>query len=197
MGFVRKYLAPFGVYFLLFLAGYITTFVTKYIPPIIYDYLCFHFPSVFVSYSPISQPEEYAVVEKWLAVASVAMGIFIVGYIALRVDNKRFEYIIRKTEGFYRLPYGIKLWLREFLLPDIIVTLLLPLLFAIPPYFIPERAMDLGANIPFWAADMLMEHMGMLECALTLSLTSLISRIVVIPHTLLVWRANWLTASVD
>jgi hypothetical protein len=197
MGFVRKYLGPLGIYFLLFLAGYITTFVTRYIPPVIYDYLCFHFPSVFVSYSPISQPEEYAVLEKWLAVASVAMSIFIVGYIAIRLDNKRFEYFIRKTEGFYRLPEALGIWAREFLLCDIIVAVLLPLVYAIPPYFIPERAMALGANIPFWAADMLIEHMGVVECAITLSMLSLLVRLLIIPHTLTVWRANWLTASVD
>ena len=197
MGFVRKFLGPLGIYFLMFLAGYITTFVTRYIPPVIYDYLSYHFPSIFVSYSPISEPREYAMVERWLAVGAVFMSIFIVGYIAQRLDNKRFEYIIRKTEGFYRVPEALGMWAREFLVPDIIVTALVPVIYSVPVYFIPKDAMVAGANIPFWAADMLSKHMDIVECAVTLVVISIISRLIIIPHILKVWRSNWLTASVD
>ncbi len=197
MTFVRKYITPSAVYFLLFIAGYIATYVTRYIPDIVYDYLSYYFPTVFVSYSPISEAEAYTRVKMWLTIVSVALAIFIVGYIALRLDNKRFEHLILNTEGFYTLPRGLSIWAQIYLIPDIVVCAIIPLIFAIPPYFIPEKYLDMGLAIPFWAADMLMPYMGIVECAITLSLTSVIARLTVIPHTLAVWRANWLTASVD
>lgn len=197
MGFVRKYVAPAGIYILLFLAGYITTYITRYIPGIVYDYLNYHFPTVFVSYSPISEAEDYKRVQMWLMIGAVALSILIVGYIALRLDNKRYEHIIRKTEGFFTLPCGLAMWARNYLVPDIVVTALVPLLFAIPPYFFPEQWMDMGLAIPFWAADMLSPYMGIVGCCVTLSLSSVLARLLVIPHTLAAWRASWLTVSVD
>lgn len=197
MSFARKYLTPAGIYILLFLAGYIATYLTRYIPGILFDYLSHYFPSVFISYSPISEAEDYKRVQMNLTILAIALTVLIVTYISMRLDNKRFERLVLMTEGFYTIPRGLAIWAREYLAADILVAVVVPLIFAIPPYFIPEKYIDMGLGIPFWAADMLMPYMGVVECAITLSVVSVLARISLIPHTLAVWRANWLTASVD
>ena len=76
------------------------------------------FPRVFHDYSPVLEIREYE--SAMLAVTLIAsvLSLFIVTMIVTRLDNERDEFIIRKTEGFYRITGVMPLYYRTYILPD-------------------------------------------------------------------------------
>ncbi len=192
----KKYLVPHLIYFAVFIGGFAAAVLASYIVPIVYDYLVYLFPKVFHSYSPVSEPDEYARFMKWSAVTTYVLALVIINYIAMRLDNSRFEYFISKTEGFYKIPSAMKMYYREFLVSDIIVSVLIPPALTVPAYFMPKKAMDMILRFPFWSGELLLSYLSFTETIVWCILISLIARLILVPVILKKWRASWLTTAV-
>ena len=197
MKFSQKYILPIFHYLLFILVGFAAMTVVEYLVVEIYDFLAYILPDIFKTYSQIKEPELYRELMKWLTVISVGISLLLVNYIAMRQDNKRFEYVITLTDGLYTMREGLLLYIKNFLLSDIVVALVIPSIVMIPFYFVPEPFFERWLSLPFWCYDKLTEYMGIIPAVLTLTVLSLISRLAVIYPTVKVWRAMWLTSSVE
>lgn len=197
MKFSHKYILPIFHYLVFILLGFTVMTVAEYLVPALYELLAYLFPGVFKVYSKIREPELYREMAKCLTVVAVSVTLLVVNYIALRVDNKRFEHMITLTDGLYTMSEGLQFYAKKFLVLDIIVALLIPPIVMIPFEFVPASFFARWLSLPFWCYDCLSGYFDIAEATVLLSVISLISRIVVIYPTVKVWRAMWITASVE
>lgn len=197
MTFGKRYIAPIFLYLIVILLGFVLMFVPSYLLPLLYDTLSRMAPDTFPDISPISQPDEYKVFSMWIMLISVFIVLLVLNYVALRLDNKRFEYVISLTDGLYTMPEGLLLYVKNFLISDVIAALIVPPIIIIPAYFIPMELLDKGLSIPFWLGCETMPYFDFITATLIAVVISIISRICIIYPTVKVWRAMWLTASVE
>ena len=197
MKFHQKYILPIFHLLIFLLLGFLLFDAAYYVLGAIHGYLASVFPDIFRVYSQISEAEEYEEQRKRMTVLIIGVILILVHYLALRVDNKRFEYVIDLTDGLYTMPEGLSLYLKRFTISDVIASALDPLLVTVPIYFIPEDFFERWLRLPFWCYDNLIGYFDIVEVSVYLVLLSLIARALVIYPTVKVWRAMWLTASVE
>ncbi len=106
------------------------------------------FPNLLPDYNPVFDKEELAALNMTLSFIAAIISTFCVGAIEVAYDNGRLEYLISRTDGFYKISKGIGIYAREFLLADIISALIAPAAF-LPLTLIrlPENAMRLSELI--------------------------------------------------
>ena len=193
----RRYIAPIFIFLFFGMLGFVLEYVTEYLVPMCYDVLVHLFPDVFKDVSPLTQPMEYEELTKRFTVISVFLIFLVIHYVALRCDNKRFEYIINKTDGQYSMLEGLGLYLENFLVSDLICAVIVPPVLIIPAYFIPVEIMSYGLDMPLWCGVSMMEHIDIVIATVLVIILSVVARFIVIFPTVKVWRAMWLTASVE
>ncbi len=196
MSIMRKYVYPVFHYAAVFLFGFIPFEVFSLALRTLYTYLTYEFPDIVPDYSPVLNPEEYARVVKVTDMLALTLTVLVLTYIAMRMDNARFEYTVKQTGGLYRIP---KTWLkhaREFALSDITVAILIPALFVAPAYLLPEIVMKWGGSIVLWAGVKTAVHADIFTALLYTSAMSVGARLLLTPKVLIDWRAAWLTSSV-
>lgn len=196
MKFAYKYILPSVVYLLIMLLGGFIQPLVSYIVIPFYSFLHISFPHTFPKPSAILDPSGYERLEMWLWVASALITVIILTYVSMRLDNKRFELIVARTDGLYRLPSMTLSVLREFFLADLIPSVIVPIVYILPIYLVPPEYLWYLPNI-LWLGGGLSLWLSLPE-ALALGIgASVICRVILIPRVLDVWRANWLTASVE
>lgn len=193
----RRYIAPIFIFLFFGMLGFVLEYVTEYLVPMCYDVLVHLFPDVFKDISPLTQPMEYEELTKRFTVISIFLIFLVIHYVALRCDNKRFEYIIDVTDGQYSMLEGLGIYLENFLVSDLICAVIVPPVLIIPAYFIPEKIMSYGLNMPLWCGVSMMEHIDIVMATVLVIILSVVARFIVIFPTVKVWRAMWLTASVE
>lgn len=196
MKFGYKYILPSAVYFMIMLLGGLIHPLISYIVIPFYSFLHISFPSVFPKPSVVLDPTGYARLEMWLFAVSALVVIMILTYVSMRLDNKRFELIVARTDGLYRLPKMSLEVLREFFLADLIPSVIVPLVYILPIYLIPQEYLWHLPSI-LWLGGGLSAWLSLWE-ALAFGIgASALCRFLLIPRVLDVWRAGWLTASVE
>ena len=145
----HKYLNPIGAFMVVYLFGYFLFNLSKTIVSSIYSYLNYLFPGTFKVYNVIHHPDQYAKLEKTLSLVSIFVVLFLINYIALRLENKKYERIISLTEGQYLLKDGITLYFKEFFISDIITSAIIPCVLVIPAFFISDKLMEYFGLIIF------------------------------------------------
>ncbi len=88
----------------------------------IYEALVEWFPSAVPSYSPVLEADKYGTIAKALSVIGAISAVFLATLLATRFDNGRDEFIIRRTEGFYRLPEIMPTYYKAYALPDLVAS---------------------------------------------------------------------------
>ena len=141
-------------------------------------------------------PDEYKLYLKASATVAALIGLGLINYVSLRLDNKKFEHIITKTDGQYRMTEGIALYCKEFLISDVVASTLPIAAFIIPAAFIPEKLMDRGLVYIFKLGELLIEYYGIVGAVAVAIAFSLITRLLSAPLCLKTWRALWLSGSV-
>lgn len=197
MTFTKKYVYPTIMYFAFFLLGSVIVLICSFVCTTMYDYLVYVAPDIFPSYSPISQPQEYRMLTICIELATVFLTLIAVSYIALRLDNNKFEHITRKTEGFYTIPHALADYLREFWIADIISTTVAPAVLTATYFLIPREFMNAIYDGLLWSGSRLGEYFSVATSVVIALTVSLLARLAILPHTLKVWRANWLTCAVE
>ncbi len=196
MSIKHKYVEPVLIFLVVYLFNSLLCQCGELLFTYSYNYLAQIVPSIVKTVNPIHTPDEYDLYLKCVATAGAVIGLFLMNYVSLRLDNEKFEYIITKTDGQYRLPAGIKLYLSEFLRSDIIVSCIPVSVFITAAYFIPEKLLDRGLIIIFKLGSSLIEFYGLVGAVIVGVLFSLITRAISIPLCVRTWRALWLSGSV-
>lgn len=196
MSTVRKYVYPTLHYAAVFLFGFIPFEVFSLVLRTLYEYLKYELPSIVPDYSPVLDPQNYARVVEAIDMIAILLSIIVITYIAMRMDNTRFEHTVVPTSGLYRIPEALRTHLREFAVSDIIVSVLVPTVFVVAAYLVPEVVLRWGGNVILWAGVKAAKHLELFDGVFRLSITSVIARLILTPKVLIDWRASWLTASV-
>lgn len=194
MRFKHKYLTPILLFLCVFIFGLFIHGVSSNAVNWIYTYLNHLFPKVFPIYNRIYDMAAYTRIEQIKSTAAVFVSLCLINIIALKIDNKKYEHIISLTDGKYLIKDGIKLYFKEFLLTDAIVSIVIPAILVVPAYFLSEEILNYFGLI-FWNwLGYNMKSLFKLFPAVLISATfSLIGRMIVIPHCVKAWRAAWMT----
>ena len=132
---VKSVLLSCGLFLLLPIVFHIPEFALS---GVLYPALKEWFPSVFLSYNPITEPEQYEIAASVLYLLVAALSLFMIAYFQIRFDNSRMEYMISKTEGMYTFREGISLYYPRYLVSDAVASAVAPLPLFIAEPFIPQ-----------------------------------------------------------
>lgn len=196
MSFKRKYVEPVLIFLavyafnvLFFKAGELLSIYT-------YSYFSSVLPSGVISSNPVSDPDAYEAYTRGVALFGTFVGLWLINYISLRLDNAKFEHVISLTDGQYELKDGIKLYFKEFFLSDVISAVAIVILITVGATFIPEKLMDYGFVFIFKIGDTLNALYHPVISVAIAATFSLVTRILSIPLAIRTWRALWLSGSV-
>ena len=123
---MRRYVTGFVRYLLFYLAGFIIFYLMSYCVNAVLTLLSEELPKLFVIENPIKDREAYDNQQLNLAFISGIITLYIVTNLAVKYDNERFEHVVEKTEGFYTLRDGYALYARRYILPDFIISIIVP-----------------------------------------------------------------------
>ena len=193
----HRYLNPIGVFLIVYMFGLLLFGFSCEAVEWIYTYLNHLFPRIFPVYSIILEKEEYYKLLRIQTLIGLFLSLFLIHFISLKLENKKYERLTGLTDGKYPLKEGIRLYFDEFLLTDAITAALVPAIIVIPSYFISDKLMGyFGLAIPNWLGYSLRAHCGVgaiIPAVLIAALFSFAGRILAIPLTVKSWRAAWLS----
>ena len=196
MSIKRKYVEPVLIFLAVYLFNYLLCQCGELLFIYSYSYLAEVMPSVVETVNPIHTPDEYELYLKGVATVGALIALFIMNYVSLRLDNEKFEYIITKTDGQYRLVDGVKLYFSEFFKSDAIASTVAVGVLVMGAYFIPEKLLDKGLLFVFKLGVSLIEFYGLVGAVVIAVLFSFVTRIISVPLCVRTWRALWLSGSV-
>ena len=196
MSIKHKYVEPVFIFLAVYLFSYLFCQVGEMLFIYIYNYLAEVIPIVVKTVNPMHMPDEYALYLKWIATSGAFVCLMIINYVSLRLDNQKFELIINKTDGQYRMTDGIKLYFGEFFKSDVIASTVAIGVLVLASGFIPEKFLDYGLIILFKLGASLVEFYGIVGSVVIAIFFSFVTRMLSIPLALRVWRALWLSGSV-
>ena len=171
--------------------------IDAFVQTIVYPAISDVFPSVFPRYNPIFEKEEFLAQGRRLSLVSALISALAVGIIELRLDNMRFEFLISKTDGFYKIRDGVSIYTKEFLISDIISAAFAPAIF-IPLTLIrlPEKAArisDILDNFILAMPKAIIGEIGEIGTYFILFTVLVFARIIGAYSGLYRWRALWLS----
>ncbi len=189
----HKYLGTPMLYLCGLLLAFLPFMLVEWLLPHTLDWLSLTLGGAIPIYSEITHPEQYAAQEAALAVAEVLVTLLILEAVLTRLDNKRFEYVISKTEGLYTMREGLALYMREFLALDLVIASVLPAASVIACAFIPEIAFEYGAEFPLRLGYELYLHHGAVRASVIIVLCAVTARLISGILALRRYRAVWLS----
>lgn len=196
MSIKRKYVEPVLIFLAVYLFNYLLCQCGELLFIYSYNYLAEVMPSVVDTVNPIHTPDEYELYLKGVATFGALVGLFLINYVSLRMDNEKFEYLITKTDGQYRLKDGLKLYFAEFFKSDAIASTIAVGVLVAGASFIPEKLLDRGLIFIFRLGVSLVEFYGPVGAVAVAVLFSFVTRILSVPLCVRTWRALWLSGSV-
>ena len=192
-------------YFLwFFVASLLGTLLTGLVGGALYALLHDIAPLTFPKYSPIFNREEYEAQNALFSAVGALLSVTLITYITMRNDNTRYERMISKTDGMYRLPRGAKIYFKMFLLHDILSSLIIPLLhfllLLIPidksgitlMYATAENMSELVLLLTY-TPRMVSAYFGFKNGIIITLALSLISRFICLFPCLEAYRSHWLS----
>lgn len=196
MSFKRKYVEPVLIFLTVYAFSVLFFKAGELLSIYAYSYFSSILPSDIISSNPVSDPDAYEAYTLGIALVGTFVGLWLINYISLRLDNAKFEHVISLTDGQYELAEGIKLYFKEFFVSDVIAATAIVAIVTVSAAFIPEKLMDYGLIIVFKLGDTLNSIYYPIISAVIAASFSLITRILSIPLALRTWRALWLSGSV-
>ena len=139
MKFASKYISPIFITLFWFLLGGAFILFFDLAVGLVYESLSIWNHDLFPTPSPISEVEAYRALQSALTIVTIIFTVITSTSFAKRFDNKRFEYLIVQTEGFYTVPERTVLYFKEFWLSDVIASSISPILLILPVYLVPEE----------------------------------------------------------
>ncbi len=161
----------------------------------IYNLLYKFFPDTFPLYNAVFDKEQYVAFTHAVAIITVSLTLILTVYIAGRYNNDRFEYIITKTDGLYRISDVFKTYICIFGISDASSSVFCGTVFTVSVYFIPTQFFSSGSHVAEFLlpTKTLTEALGAVGSPIYASLFLLFSHAITLPLVLKYYRAKWLT----
>ncbi len=99
-------------------------------------------PSVFYAFNQVTEKDAYEAQQLIIRLIAGALTLLLINLISVVYDNFKNEYIIGKTDGFYTIAEGLRLYASRFTASDFAATVSVPLIFALPS-LIPRNLSEL------------------------------------------------------
>lgn len=192
---MKKCIKKIGSLFLWMLMGLAFGAVFFSLAHQVYEILYKWMPDTFPLYGAVTQKEQYRALNLTLSIIAMLANLFLVTYLSARFNNDRFEFIISKTDGFYKIPDILRTYVYNFGISDLISSIICGAIFSIPVYFIPERFFSAGnviVELLSLSRTLAVELGAPLASILTI-LGLILSHATTLPLALKFYRAKWLT----
>ncbi len=162
-----------------------------------YKSLAESFPAFFKFYSQVLEKELYEEMVLKIEVICCLLIVAVMSYIPSIFENRRYEEIISRTDGCYKIKDELLPYIKENLAGDIIASSLIQALFIpIATITLPEKLSRIIS--PYLTPHtVLISALGAVGAYFTILSVSLLARLIAAPHALLRYRALWLTSFVD
>lgn len=144
-------------------------------------------------YNEITSPEEFAHQDAARTAVEAFLSLLVAEWFVSRIDNKRYEYVIEKTDGLYTMREGLLLYAREFMIFDLIFVSAVCAASVVCCRFIPEIAFEYGAWYPLCLGYEMYTRHGAVAGALLLSAMAVLSRLISVFFSVRRYRALWLS----
>lgn len=194
MSFNKKYVKPIFLFVCVFIFGLFIFGVCLTVVDGAYAYLNHLYPEKFPIYNTIRDADAFYRLERIKDVIAIFLSLVLINFIALRLDNKKYERLVILTDGEYLIRDGLKVYLKEFFLTDVVVSVVIPAILVIPAYFLSENTLSYFGLI-FW--NWLGYHMSpifaLFPAILISALFSFVGRMLSIPLCVRYWRSAWMT----
>ncbi len=193
----KKYFSPCVKYTLIYLFLPLIYFFMLRFAVSFYGAVADAFPGLFKHYNPIADKELYERQFFIIQVCSVLLSVALISYIPSIFDNARYESVISRTDGYYRVKNEIIPYIKRNLGSDIIASGFISTVFVIfSSVKLPEKAARFleGYLSPHTVS---ITAFGIAGAILIIFTTSLLSRLAAVPFALCRFRALWLTSFVD
>lgn len=162
-----------------------------------YVYLSEIFPSVFPEYSQVLEKELYEALQTRLQVFSVLLSVFFIHLFCAVYDNFRYESVIKKTDGFYKIKDQLLPYLKSTAIQDALSCALSPLLLlSVSTVSFPEKFLKYFGSF-FYPHILMLSNFGFLISYLMIIFAAVIARLIAAPLALDRFRGLWLTSFVD
>ena len=193
MRYVKNVFYGFLIWLAMPIIVHVPTFLLR---GVLFPALCQWFPGVFVNYSPVTEPEQYAVMSTVLSTLVGVLAIFIFSYITVRYDNERMEYMIKVTEGMYRRLEGVNLYYPRYIRSDVAVAIIVPLPLIVASIFVPEQIheyVDPIFEYLFAFGRSITDELGYIFGTLLICSSVLLTRLASGYISLGAWQSIWLS----
>lgn len=172
-------------------------FVAEAAVEIIYAALLEIFPNTVPSYSQVLEKEKYQAFVRTMKLISALVAVFAVSFATGIYDNARYEDVITKTDGLYKVKDEFPAYFKRTLPSDLIAVSLAPALFI--PLTVPAYPKKLFEYIGAYLAPHLrvVEALTPVGAFFAIFLVALLARILAMPKALDRYRGLWLTSFVD
>ena len=190
-----KYAKKTGLLLLWMLIGLLLGLFISTLTMQIYELLFEYFPDAFPLYNPVFEKKKYETFTLVMAYVSVCLMFVFTVYICQRFNNDRFEYIISKTDGLYKISDVLKTYVSKFALSDVISSIITAAVFTVPIYFIPRGFFTASTFLvdlltPFRT---IVDGSGIWTCVICSAVAIIAAHAVTLPFILKFYRAKWLT----
>ena len=189
-----KYIKPIVLYVCVFIFGLFIFGVCLSVVDGGYAYLNHLFPERFPTYNTIRDADAFYRLERIKDVIAISLSLIVINFIALRLDNKKYERIVILTDGEYLIRDGLKIYFKEFFITDLIVSVTIPMILVIPAYFLSENTLSyFGLIYPNWLGYHMSPIFALFPAMLISALFSFVGRMLSIPLCVRHWRSAWMT----
>lgn len=193
----RKYFRNAVRYFLVYLFLPLVFFLTTVLVDIVYAALFEIAPSVIPSYDRVLEKEEYLAFTRIMMAISALLAVFFVSFVTGIYDNARYEDVITKTDGLFKIKDELPSYFKRTVASDLIAISLSPALFiplTVPSY--PKKFLEYFGS--YLAPHLrLAEVFAPLGAYFMIFAVAFVARLLAMPKALDRYRALWLTSFVD
>ena len=197
---MKKYVHSLSRYFLIYALGFIPFYLFNSLIDVIYNILSDKAPGIFPSYNALTERESLLSLEATLALVASLFTVFVLTVLTVKYDNERYERIISETDGLYRLREGCALYVKNYLIADVICAILVPIpFFALGYVSFPDgsaralRMLEDAIGTLTSPSAAFTDKLGTWLGIAAAMLTSLISRLPACYMGLKRWRGLWLS----
>ena len=125
----------------------------------VYTAMNMRFEAAFPIYNPITDGEAYIEFEKNFAVCAAAVIFFLLSLVSSVFDNERYEYMIKKTEGFYKIKDGFRIYYPRYAAADAVSAIISHIpLFILTLLVFPKTEIRLLLQLEEWVNGFLIAH---------------------------------------
>lgn len=166
----------------------------------VYSSLSLHFETVFPIYNPIIEGDMYLEFERNLSFCTAAVIFFFFSLISSVFDNERYEYMIKQTEGFYKIRDGFRIYYPRYASADAVSAIISHIpLFLLTLLVFPKTEIRLLLQLEEWVNGFLIAHSAFTDkfgFPFGFAVAALILLCAKIPASILGlrrWRGLWLS----